>query len=130
EGAQQILLFGWSLGGSIALRLADLSAYSDYISGLVLDAPVVDWARTLISNARAGGLPGPIASLGLGLIQSRAFRWVTGLEQPLDLKALDWVGRSSELKKPILLLHGRGDLSTPFNVSQLPAALRRCLIRL
>lgn len=130
EGAQEILLFGWSLGGSIALRLADLSEYSGYISGLVLDAPVFDWTRTLTTNARASGLPGPIASLGLLLMQSRAFGWVTGLEEPLDFRSLDWVARASKLHKPILLLHGRGDLSTPFEASELAAKLRPDLIQL
>jgi len=130
EGAQKILLFGWSLGGSIALQLANLSAYSRYISGLILDAPVMDWSRTLTSNARASGLPAPMAALGLRLMQSRAFRWVTGLEEPLNFQSLDWVERASELKKPILLLHGKGDLSTPFAVSELAADLRPDLITL
>ncbi|QDG66691.1 alpha/beta hydrolase [Pseudarthrobacter sp. NIBRBAC000502772] len=64
EGAQRIVLFGWSLGGSIALRLADLSDFGGNISGLVLAAPVLDWTKTLRSNACASGLPGPIASFG------------------------------------------------------------------
>ncbi|WP_247046247.1 alpha/beta hydrolase family protein [Arthrobacter rhizosphaerae] len=130
EGAQEILLFGWSLGGSIALRLADLSEYSGYISGLVLDAPVLDWTRTLTTNARASGLPGLIASLGLLLMQSRAFGWVTGLEEPLDFRSLDWVAQAVRLHKPILILHGRGDLSTPFEASELAAKLRPDLIQL
>lgn len=130
EGAQEIFLFGWSLGGSIALRLADLSAYSGHISGLVLDAPVFDWTRTLTSNARASRLPGPVAALGLSLMRSRAFRWVTGLEAPLDFQSLDWVARASELKKPILVLHGKGDRSTPFDSSELTANLRPDLIHL
>ncbi|WP_082579338.1 alpha/beta fold hydrolase [Arthrobacter sp. Soil736] len=130
EGARQIVLFGWSLGGSIALRLDDLSAHSGYVSGLVLDAPVMDWTRTLISNARATGLPAPIASLGLGLMRTKTFRWVTGLAEPLDFQSSDWVGRASELNKPVLILHGMGDLSTPFEVSQLTAKLRPDLIHL
>jgi pimeloyl-ACP methyl ester carboxylesterase len=130
EGAQEILLFGWSLGGSIALQLANLSAYSRYISGLILDAPVMDWSRTLTSNAQASGLPGPVAALGLRLMQSGAFRWVTGLEEPINFQSLDWVERASALKKPILLLHGKGDLSTPFAVSELAANLRPDLITL
>jgi pimeloyl-ACP methyl ester carboxylesterase len=130
EGAQEILLFGWSLGGSIALRLAHLSEYSGYISGLVLDAPVFDWTRTLTTNARAGGLPGPIASLGLLLMRSKTFGWVTGLEEPLDFRSLDWLARASKLQKPVLLLHGRGDLSTPFEASELAAKLRPDLIQL
>ncbi|WP_426225757.1 alpha/beta hydrolase family protein [Pseudarthrobacter sp. DSP2-3-2b1] len=130
EGARRIVLFGWSLGGSIGLRLADLSDYAGSISGLVLDAPVIDWTRTLRSNARASGLPSAIASLGLLFLHRKAFLWVTGLAEPIDYKSLDWVGRASELTKPVLLLHGEGDRSTPFEVSQLAANLRRDLIQL
>ena len=80
NGAEQIVLFGWSLGASIALRLADLSAHSDRIVGLVLDAPVMDWTTTLIENASASGLPRPITALGLRVLQSPKMRWVTGPE--------------------------------------------------
>ncbi|MDQ0826253.1 hypothetical protein QFZ60_002426 [Arthrobacter sp. B2I5] len=55
HGAERIVLFGWSLGGSMALRAADLSAHSDRIIGLVLVAPVLDWAETLTSNGSASG---------------------------------------------------------------------------
>lgn len=128
EGACRIVLFGWSLGGSIALRLADLSEYAGSVSGLVLDAPVLDWSRTLRSNAKASGLPGAIASLGLLMLENKAFRWVTGLEEPVDFGTLDWVRRVSELKKPILLLHGEHDPSTPFEVSRHIADVRPDLI--
>lgn len=130
EGAKRIMLFGWSLGGSIAVRLAHLSDYAGSISGLVLVAPVLDWTRTLRSSARASGLPGPIAALGLRILQGKAFRWVTGLAEPIDFPSLNWLGRASELKKPMLLLHGEGDPSTPFEVSRLAAHQRPDLIRL
>ncbi|GAP53503.1 hypothetical protein AHiyo6_00680 [Arthrobacter sp. Hiyo6] len=124
NGAKQIVLFGWSLGASIALRLADLSAHSDRIVGLVLDAPVMDWTTTLIENAGASGLPRPITALGLRVLQSPQMRWVTGLKDPIDLPRLDWMSRASEIKKPVLVLHGLEDPSTPFHVSQKIADLR------
>jgi pimeloyl-ACP methyl ester carboxylesterase len=130
NGAQQIVLFGWSLGASIALRLADLSAHSDHIVGLVLDAPVMDWTTTLIQNAGASGLPRPISALGLRVLQSTSMRWVTGLQDPIDFPKLDWVSRASEIKKPVLVLHGLGDPSTPFHVSQQVAELRPDVVRI
>jgi hypothetical protein len=50
---RDIVHFGWSLGGAIALPLADLSAHSDRIVGLILDAPVLDWQTTQTANAGA-----------------------------------------------------------------------------
>ena len=124
NGAQQIVLFGWSLGASIALRLADLSDHSDRIVGLVLDAPVIDWTTTLIENAGASGLPRSITALGLRVLKSPKMRWVTGLKDPIDLTQLDWMTRASEIKKPVLILHGLGDPSTPFHVSRQVGDLR------
>jgi pimeloyl-ACP methyl ester carboxylesterase len=63
-------------------------------------------------------------------MQSGAFRWVTGLEEPINFQSLDWVERASALQKPVLLLHGKGDLSTPFEVSEVVADLRPDLIQL
>ncbi|ALV40050.1 hypothetical protein AU252_01790 [Pseudarthrobacter sulfonivorans] len=117
NGAQEIVLFGWSLGGAIALRLADLSAHSHRIVGMVLDAPVMDWAGTLTENASASGLPRSIASLGLRMLQSPKTRWVTGLQDPIDFTQLDWLSRASEIKQPLLVLHGQEDPSTPFHLS-------------
>ena len=130
QGAERIVLFGWSLGGSIALRLADLSSNSDRIVGLVLDAPVLDWATTLTSNGGASGLPKPVALLGLGLLQSTQMRWVTGLKERIDLQVLDWVSRAADLRTPILVLHGAEDKSTPFVVSERLARSRPDLVQL
>lgn len=130
NGAQEIVLFGWSLGASIALRVADLSAHSNFIGGLILDAPVMDWARTLTENASASGLPRPIALLGLRLLASPKLRWVTGLRDPIDFAQLNWLNRAADIKKSTLVLHGHGDPSTPFQVSQLVTALRPDILRL
>ncbi|WP_197497024.1 alpha/beta hydrolase family protein [Arthrobacter sp. B6] len=130
HGAERLVLFGWSLGGSMALRAANLSAHSDRIVGLVLAAPVLDWAETLTSNGSASGLPKAIARAGLSLLGSNAGRWVTGLKQSIDLYALDWVTRAAELKTPTLILHGVEDKSTPVEVSERFAELRPDLVQL
>jgi pimeloyl-ACP methyl ester carboxylesterase len=130
HGAERLVLFGWSLGGSMALRAANLSAHSDRIIGLVLVAPVLDWAETLTSNGSASGLPKAIARAGLSLLGSNAGRWVTGLKQSIDLSALDWVTHAGDLKKPTLILHGIDDKSTPVAVSERFAALRPDLVQL
>lgn len=130
NGATKIVLFGWSLGGAIALRVADQSAYSNRIAGMVLDAPVFDWARTLTQNARASGVPRSITMLGLRMLQSRATRFITGLQDPIEFAPMDWLKRAEEIKNPTLVLHGHGDPSTPFEVSRLIAGLRPDILRL
>ncbi len=130
HGAQRIFLFGWSLGGSIALQAAARSKYRHQIVGLVLDAPVFDWTSTLLANARAAKLPKPAAVLGLRLLGSTPLRQLTGLREPLKLSELDWLTRAQELRTPMLVLHSEKDRSTPFDISRQMDHLRPDLVSL
>lgn len=130
QGAERLVIFGWSLGAAIALQTAALSAHAPRIIGLVLDAPVFDWRTTLRANAKAAGLPRPLVQLGFTLIQSKALRWVTGLAEPVSLDALDWLARASELNRPLLVLHGKKDDTTPFEASRKAASLRPDIVTL
>ncbi|WP_426940149.1 alpha/beta hydrolase [Pseudarthrobacter sp. S6] len=118
QGARQIVLFGWSLGASIALQLAASSEFRDLISRLVLNAPVIDWSSTLMANARSSLLPGWGARLGLQMLGSSGTRWITGLDAPLSFHTLDFLARADELSVPILVIHNEGDRSTPFAISR------------
>ncbi|BCW83960.1 hypothetical protein NicSoilE8_16330 [Arthrobacter sp. NicSoilE8] len=130
NGAERIVLFGWSLGAAIALQTAALSPNCSRVAGMVLDAPVFDWRTTLAANAKAAGLPQPLVHLGFGILRSKALRWVTGLAEPICLDSLDWLTRAMELKKPILVLHGSKDDTTPFEASRKAASLRPDLVSL
>lgn len=118
QGASQIVLFGWSLGGTIALQLTLGSEFRDRIAGLVLDAPVIDWKSTLMANARSSMLPRWIAALGLRILESPRLCWIPGLGTALNLRALDGVARADELRTPALVIHSERDRSTPFAVSR------------
>lgn len=118
QGASQIVLFGWSLGGTIALQLTLESEFRDRIVGLVLDAPVIDWKSTLMANARSSMLPGWIAALGLRILESPRLCWIVGLGTALNLRDLDVVARAGGLRLPALVIHSERDRSTPFAVSR------------
>ncbi|WP_223937008.1 alpha/beta fold hydrolase [Arthrobacter sp. StoSoilB5] len=130
NGAESIVLFGWSLGAAIALQATALSQSSSRVAGMVLDAPVFDWRTTLAANAKSAGLPRPLVHLGFSILRSKTLRWVTGLAEPICLDSLDWLTRATELKKPILVLHGEKDDTTPFEASKKAASLRPDLVRL
>ncbi|MDD7833933.1 alpha/beta hydrolase family protein [Paenarthrobacter sp. AB444] len=129
-GAGRIVIFGWSLGAALALQTAALSSHASRITGLVLDAPVFDWRTTLRTNAKAAGFPRPLVRLGFTVLQTKALRWVTGLAEPINLDAMDWLARAAELKQPILVLHGKKDDTTPVEASKQAAALRPDLVSL
>ena len=57
QGAREVLLMGWSMGGAIVLQLLDRSPLSALVSRVVLDAPVIDWGDVLAHHAREHRVP-------------------------------------------------------------------------
>ncbi|GAA1186560.1 alpha/beta hydrolase family protein [Nesterenkonia xinjiangensis] len=114
QGAEDVLLFGWSMGGAIALQTADRSRLAPAIRGLVLTGPVVDWIDVLGYQARANRIPEAVGRLGSWFISHPAGRRVTGLAAPVDLKALNWIDRADQLHVRTLILHSSDDDVVPY----------------
>ncbi|MDO5492086.1 MAG: alpha/beta fold hydrolase [Nesterenkonia sp.] len=118
QGAEDVLLFGWSMGGAIALQTADRSRLSPAVRGLVLTGPVIDWTDVLAHQARANRIPTLVGRMGRWYISNRAGRVVTGLGAPVDLKAMNWIARSDQLHVRTLILHSVDDLVVPYGPSR------------
>ncbi|WP_433876732.1 alpha/beta hydrolase family protein [Sinomonas atrocyanea] len=112
-GARDVVLFGWSMGGAIALRAADSSTLRENVRALVLDAPVVDWVHVLAFQAKLNRIPSRVGRFGQVLLGHPWGRRLTGLAAPLDFKAMDWVTRAVELRTPTLVLHSVDDDFVP-----------------
>lgn len=128
SGARHVVLVGWSMGGAIALQLLARSWTASAVRAVVLDAPVIDWRDVLDHHAALNRLPRGVGRYGLGLLGSPLARAVTGVEQPVDLEALDWVERAGELAVPVLLMHGGDDDHVPIGPSRALAAARPDLV--
>lgn len=61
HGARRVVLYGWSVGATMALRTAAESAAADGVAGLVLDSPVLDWRAAVRALAGRSGAPGRLA---------------------------------------------------------------------
>ncbi|MGQ7785970.1 alpha/beta hydrolase family protein [Nesterenkonia sp. K-15-9-6] len=118
QGAEDVLLFGWSMGGAVALQTADRSRLAPAIRGLVLTGPVVDWIDVLAYQARANRIPEAVGRLGRWFISHPAGRRVTGLAAPVDLKALNWIDRAEQLHVRTLILHSSDDDVVPYAPSR------------
>ncbi|NDK30414.1 alpha/beta hydrolase family protein [Nesterenkonia haasae] len=118
HGAGDVVLFGWSMGGAVALQTADQSPLSPRIRGMVLTGPVIDWIDVLSHQARARRVPEPVGKLAQWLLSNDAGRTVTGLAAPLDLKALNWIARSDQLHTRSLILHSVDDEVVPYQPSR------------
>ncbi|GAB3541298.1 alpha/beta fold hydrolase [Arthrobacter tecti] len=117
NGAEDIALFGWSMGGAICLQVADVSRYRNRIRALVLDGPVIDWMDVLTHHAEINRIPAPAGRLGQWLISNSIGRAVTGLATPVDLKSMDWVSRAEQLTVSTLILHSEDDEFVPVGPS-------------
>lgn len=118
HGAEDVLLFGWSMGGAIALQTADRSRLAPAIRGLVLTGPVVDWIDVLAHQARENRIPDRVGRMGQWIISNPSGKRVTGLAAPVDLKALNWTARADELHVRTLILHSADDNVVPYGPSR------------
>jgi pimeloyl-ACP methyl ester carboxylesterase len=94
NGAKDVILHGWSMGGAIVAtayrELEDTSA----VKGLVFDSPVMDWNSTLDMQAADRDVIAPITWAAKRIIEFRA---------DLDLDDLDQRNFTDEFDVPMLL---------------------------
>jgi hypothetical protein len=100
HGARDVVLAGWSMGGTIVLQVADRADVKDRIRGVVLDSPVLTWGEVLPSQAAMSGIPPSRARLAMVLLR---------LRYGIDFSRFDWPARSQDLKVPVLIFHSDQD---------------------
>ena len=130
RGAESVIVVGWSMGGAVALQLMSRSRTAGRVTGLVLDAPVIDWQDVLDHQARVNRVPVWVARLGLAALAQRQATRLFGVEGPVDLRRFDWVARANELRVPMLLIHSDDDDFVPSRQSRALAQARPDLVTL
>ncbi|MHA6763501.1 alpha/beta hydrolase family protein [Streptacidiphilus sp. PAMC 29251] len=118
-GARRIVLLGWSVGATMALRAATRSAHRAAISGLVLDSPVLDWRGTVRRRATRRGVPALLAELGVRAAQGRS---------GVDPAEPDRIALGADLRAPVLLLHSAEDTVAPVGPARRLARSRDDLV--
>ena len=113
RGARRLVLIGYSMGGSLVAQFMRRSPLAERVSGLVLDAPALDWEEILSFNAEEMGLPG-FASLPV--------RWAIGMRIDADWDSLDALSDPDSMRVPTLLFHGTEDEVVPISISERLAA--------
>lgn len=130
QGAQRIVLMGWSMGGATVLQCLARSPLSALVTAAVLESPVIDWVRVLRFQASAAGMPSAVRDAALTLLASSRAARIVGHDAPIDFASLDFVARAGELTTPILLLHSDDDGFVPSDGSVALAAARPDLVHL
>jgi len=130
RGAERIVLFGWSMGATIALQIAHRSDYAPLVAGLVLDSPVLNWVEVIKANCQRAGFPRSAGLLAVPWLTNRALARRLGLPSRISFSESDWIARADELSVPTLILHGANDDSVPIKTSSALASKRRDLVQL
>ncbi|WP_172592277.1 alpha/beta hydrolase family protein [Subtercola boreus] len=130
QGAEKILLIGWSSGASIALRLAFSSKHDDLIGGLILIAPVISWRNSIRLSSKNFGVPKVIADASIWALGVGKVAQLLGSPEPLRFSELDWSRRGLRRKSPVLVLHSDGDTVASYEDSKAFEKMRRDYVTL
>ena len=120
KGARCLVLYGYSMGGSIALNFMQRSAYADRVAGLILDSPLLDFGQTVEERAKEQHAPPGVVPLGKVIA-----RWRFGV----DWGALNYRRVAEKLDVPVLLFHGAEDRDIPPGPSDELAETRPDIVR-
>ncbi|MDX6354831.1 MAG: uncharacterized protein QOF98_1734 [Streptomyces sp.] len=121
QGAERIVLYGWSTGATMALRALHESAVRDRVAGLVLDSPVLDWRSTVRAAATQRGLPAPLTPLAVRAAEGRAGSYAAKQGDVADPR---------RLTAPALLVHGPDDTFASWDATRRLAERRPDLVAL
>ena len=117
RGAANVLLYGWSMGGAIVGQLLAQSPTAASVTGVVLDAPVTSWTKTLELQASNRDVPVaivPVAEL------------VSDWRADIGFEKFDLVEHPPATKPRTLVFHGNADGTVPVQGSRdLAAAASR-----
>jgi alpha-beta hydrolase superfamily lysophospholipase len=108
HGARHLVLVGYSMGGAIVTQFMERSPLAPRVSGLVLDAPALDWRAILEFNATEIGFPS-FAALPV--------EWAIDARTDVDWDSLDAIQHPEDFHLPILLFHGTEDELVPISTS-------------
>jgi alpha-beta hydrolase superfamily lysophospholipase len=108
HGARRLVLVGYSMGGALVTQFMERSPLAPKVTGLVLDAPVLDWQAVLSFNATEMDFPSFL---------SKPVEWAIGARIDADWESLDAIRHPEDFQLPILLFHGTEDDVVPISTS-------------
>ncbi|MDA2930472.1 lysophospholipase [Acidobacteria bacterium AH-259-O06] len=108
QGAEELILFGYSMGGAIIINFLYESPLAERVRGLILDAPMLDFSANIDFRVRQRGLPGFLAAVG---------KFIAGIRFDMNWEDFNHLKRVGQLSIPILLFHGDADTVIPVETS-------------
>ncbi|QBD75497.1 alpha/beta fold hydrolase [Ktedonosporobacter rubrisoli] len=111
QGARDVIVFGWSMGGSIVETFLHRSAYAAQVRAVILDSPILNWQRVLQAQLSLLHLPRWLGSILRMMVEWRA---------QISFAKLNYEHPSAnEREIPTLLLHSTADALVPVTSSDI-----------
>ena len=129
QGAEQVTLVGWSMGGTAAVLAAGRGRHADLVDGLVLDSPALDWPGLLRHQAKLAHLHPFIAELGVLMLRAGWIRGAVTGERGTDVSALTPARLAALIRVPTLIHASAGDTFVPWEGSLRVARLKASLVQ-
>ena len=104
DGAGDVVIFGFSMGGAITLSFLERSSLAGRVSAVVLEAPAVQLASIADLGMESKGVPGPLTG---------PLRALVTLRYDVDWSSYDYRAHAEALPVPLLLFHGGDDDIVP-----------------
>ncbi|HIF73132.1 MAG TPA: alpha/beta fold hydrolase [Dehalococcoidia bacterium] len=108
NGAKRIVLVGFSMGGGVIVNYQLKSDLAGHTVGMILEAPMLNFGRTVDKGAAERGVPAPITAIA---------KMLASMRFGIDWDELDFLSHADELTIPILLIHGDADDTVPIQTS-------------
>lgn len=108
QGAENIVLFGWSMGGCMIETFLRRSPEASKAQAVILDAPVLNWHDALDTQMRKLHFPQWLIEI---------IKWTAAKRAGIDFSALNNLSRSGVANIPTLLFHGTSDGMVPIKAS-------------
>lgn len=111
RGVEEVVLYGFSMGGAVALEAARRwPGDGPELLGIVLDSPLLDPREVIRKGARDAALPLPNVLADLSFIVAR-------LRTGVDWGSLDQRRSAARISVPLLLIAGTADQTIPITLA-------------
>lgn len=122
NGADDVVLAGWSMGGAIVGQFLTRSPLAERVSGLVLDSPALDMPAAIELGASQRSLP--VLGLPIPDALTSAALWTSDRRFPTDLSSAVTTDSIEAFTGPVMVAQGGADETTPPSVSDDVVAAR------
>lgn len=116
RGARDVSLIGYSMGGAIVTSFMLKSDLAHHVDAVVLDAPMLDFSKTVDLGARNTNLP--LLPVPLPQSLTTVAKALAEWRFDIDWNAIDYFDEIDRLGAPILLFHGTDDERVPLATSE------------